>query len=71
MCSKDPKDLRIKLTDFGFAIYFDIKEGLSEVCGSPIYMAPEIVNKESYNHKVDIWSAGILTHKLLSGEYPL
>lgn len=37
--------LEIKLTDFGFATYFDQKDQLDEVLGSPLYMPPEIVMK--------------------------
>jgi serine/threonine protein kinase len=39
------ESLEIKLTDFGFATYFDEKSKLDEVLGSPIYMPPEIVDK--------------------------
>ena len=40
---EDVQQLSIKLTDFGFASYFDEKKKLKEVLGSPIYMPPEIV----------------------------
>ena len=39
------ENLEIKLTDFGFATYFDEKK-LNEVLGSPLYMPPEIVLKQ-------------------------
>lgn len=39
-------------------------------CGSPLYMAPEIVNDEDYNEKVDIWSMGVITYILLCGAPP-
>jgi serine/threonine protein kinase len=42
MESKDPNSLTIKMTDFGFASFYNPKEGLTEVLGSPLYMAPEI-----------------------------
>lgn len=44
MESKDLDILDIKVTDFGFASYFDPKEGLTDVLGSPLYMAPEIID---------------------------
>lgn len=37
-------NLEIKITDFGFAAYFDPREGLKEILGSPLYMAPEIID---------------------------
>ena len=63
-------EIYIKLTDFGFATYFDEKEKLDEVLGSPLYMPPEIVMKHKYDEKVDIWSAGVVTFILLSGKPP-
>jgi calcium-dependent protein kinase len=60
--------LDIKLTDFGFATYFDKK--LDEVLGSPIYMPPEIVDRQLYDQKVDIWSAGVVTYIMLCGKPP-
>jgi serine/threonine protein kinase len=38
--------------------------------GTPFYMAPEIMNKEPYNHKIDIWSIGIIYFELLTGRTP-
>jgi calcium-dependent protein kinase len=64
-------DLRIKMTDFGFACFFKPGEGKTEILGSPLYMAPEIIaNEKPYNEKVDIWSVGVITFILLSGRPP-
>lgn len=69
--SDDPNNLNVKITDFGFACFFDPKQGgLKEVLGSPLYMAPEIIKEQPYNHKVDIWSIGVITYILLSGRPP-
>jgi serine/threonine protein kinase len=38
--------------------------------GSPMFMAPELFARKSYNEKVDIWSIGIITYMLLSGCAP-
>lgn len=38
--------------------------------GTPLYMAPEIFKKNKYTNKVDIWSLGIITYKLLVGKSP-
>jgi serine/threonine protein kinase len=40
------------------------------VLGSPLYMAPEIVNDEVYYQNIDVWSLGILTYQMLSGKTP-
>ena len=65
--SQDEDDMTVKITDFGFSCLFDPNEGLDKELGSPLYMAPEIIMKELYNEKVDIWSIGIITYMLLSG----
>jgi serine/threonine protein kinase len=62
--------LNVKITDFGFACFYDKGEGRKEVLGSPLYMAPEIVNEEAYDQKVDIWSTGVIAYILLSGRPP-
>jgi calcium-dependent protein kinase len=66
--SGDINNLNIKLSDFGFATYYAPGESLQ--CGSPLYMAPEIVKSEKYTEKVDIWSTGVIAYILLSGRPP-
>ena len=48
-----------KIGDFGFA-----KEAVltATVLGTPLYMAPEILNKRKYNNKTDIWSLGVVLY---------
>lgn len=70
MESKDPNKLKIKLTDFGFSCFFDPEAGMKRRLGSPLYMAPEIFKDQQYNSKVDVWSIGIITCKLLQGKGP-
>lgn len=65
-------DSPIKIADFGFADFQ--KEGtlLREVCGSPGYIAPEIVSLrpgDGYTIAADIWSMGVILYILLTG-YP-
>ena len=61
----------IKITDFGLAKKEIEENKLSEtICGSPIYMAPEIIKKKKYNNKADIWSIGIIFYELLTGKNP-
>ncbi|GLD99198.1 hypothetical protein PINS_up007916 [Pythium insidiosum] len=69
LTSKDD-DASIKLADFGFAkkIEFDTA-GLATACGTPGYVAPEILEGQQYGKAVDIWSIGVITYILLCG-YP-
>jgi len=62
--------LTLKLTDFGFASFFNPQHGLSQTLGSPLYMAPELVREESYTERVDVWSVGVVAFVLLTGKPP-
>ena len=69
LTSKDD-DASIKLADFGFAKRVEFNsEGLVTACGTPGYVAPEILEGKSYGKTVDIWSIGVITYILLCG-YP-
>uniref|UniRef100_H3DK37 Serine/threonine-protein kinase DCLK2 n=1 Tax=Tetraodon nigroviridis TaxID=99883 RepID=H3DK37_TETNG len=58
----------LKLGDFGLAT---VVEGpLFTVCGTPTYVAPEIIAESGYGLKVDIWAAGVITYILLCGFPP-
>ena len=59
-----------KLTDFGFACVMDPQQKMTLSLGSPLYMAPEVINSRSYTSKVDIWSLGVITYILLTGKIP-
>jgi serine/threonine-protein kinase ULK/ATG1 len=51
----------IKIADFGFSKIYDPTELLMRTqCGTPLNMAPEVLNGEMYNFKADIWSAGVI-----------
>ena len=60
----------IKISDFGFARYFDSDIMIQTICGSPLYMAPEIIKNKKYDYKSDLWSIGIILYEMLVGKPP-
>jgi serine/threonine protein kinase len=65
----DTKD--VKLIDFGFSTVCQKGKRLRVFCGTPSYMAPEIVRRSEYEGKpVDMWSLGILLYAILCGYFP-
>ncbi|GJQ86458.1 polo [Trypoxylus dichotomus] len=64
-------DLHVKIGDFGLAakIEFD-GERKETLCGTPNYIAPEILNKKGHSFEVDIWSIGCIMYTLLIGRPP-
>jgi len=65
------EDCKLKLVDFGLAnIISGDNAVLYTLCGSPSYIAPEILFQQPYTSKVDVWSLGAIIHILLSGHAP-
>jgi len=58
----------IKIADFGFSKNFG-EDKLKTSCGSPGYVAPEVLTNEDYDNSVDMWSVGVIIYILLCG-YP-
>mmetsp|Transcript_6504 Transcript_6504/g.11392 ORF Transcript_6504/g.11392 Transcript_6504/m.11392 type:complete len:275 (+) Transcript_6504:798-1622(+) len=58
----------IKLADFGFAKILNEGSVAQTQLGTPMFMAPEIFNEEVYSYKVDVWSLGVISFELLTGE---
>lgn len=59
-----------KIADLGFSRELGIDDLSETVCGTPLIMAPEVLNGVKYNHKADVWSLGILFFELLTGFTP-
>jgi MAP/microtubule affinity-regulating kinase len=67
----DNSNKKVKLIDFGFATCFANTKKVKMFCGTPNYMAPEIVSRKEYlGPPVDIWAAGVLLYVLLTGTFP-
>ena len=60
----------IVISDFGFARDGDSNTMFDTLCGSPMYMAPEIMNHKVYDNKSDLWSVGVIMYELLFGTTP-
>ena len=59
-----------KLTDFGWSNYMQGDMKRTTVCGTPVYLAPEIINNRGHDEKVDIWCIGVLLFELMTGFAP-
>lgn len=61
----------IKLCDFGVSRLIQKGQIIQEQCGTPAYLAPEIIADEGYEgFYVDIWSLGVLLYAMLQGTVP-
>uniref|UniRef100_A0A674JQH1 phosphorylase kinase n=1 Tax=Terrapene triunguis TaxID=2587831 RepID=A0A674JQH1_9SAUR len=69
-------NMNIKLMDFGFSCELNRDEKLKEICGTPGYLAPEILEcsmdkgHPGYGKEVDMWSSGVIMYTLLAGSPP-
>lgn len=62
--------LELKLADFGLSKMFDATVRMQTTCGSPGYVAPEVLTDDMYGREVDMWSVGVIAYVLLSGFPP-
>jgi serine/threonine-protein kinase ULK/ATG1 len=60
----------LKIADFGFARSLPATSLAETLCGSPLYMAPEILRYEKYDAKADLWSAGTVLFEMMVGKPP-
>jgi serine/threonine protein kinase len=62
----------VKISDFGFAKKVTGENSLKTLCGTPQYVAPEILDPkcDGYDQRADVWSLGVLTYVLLGGYAP-
>jgi len=62
--------LTVKIGDFGLSKDFSGADAMTTCCGSPSYVAPEVLQQGTYNNSCDIWSLGVILFVLLSGFLP-
>eukprot|EP00971_Amphidinium_carterae_P249888 4960057-Amphidinium_carterae.1 len=61
----------LRIADFGVAVLLrDPEELLSDACGTPSYMAPELFREHHKGPPVDAWSVGVVLYAMLSGRMP-
>jgi serine/threonine protein kinase len=64
-------DFHIKLADFGLSKkVLDLNDTSKTVCGTPLYMSPQMITKTSYTSRTDIWSLGVVVFELMTGKTP-
>uniref|UniRef100_A0A8B9JWC9 non-specific serine/threonine protein kinase n=1 Tax=Astyanax mexicanus TaxID=7994 RepID=A0A8B9JWC9_ASTMX len=66
----NPNSICVKLADFGFARYLQGNTMAATLCGSPMYMAPEVIMSQNYDAKADLWSVGTIIFQCLTGKAP-
>ncbi|TPX35683.1 hypothetical protein SmJEL517_g01902 [Synchytrium microbalum] len=69
LLSDKSKNAKIMISDFGLSKIFNDDELMRTACGTPGYVAPEVLKRQGYSKEIDLWSLGVITYILLSG-YP-
>ncbi|KAI9982151.1 hypothetical protein PInf_008042 [Phytophthora infestans] len=67
---EDSATSALKIADFGFARHLATASMAETLCGSPLYMAPEILKFQKYDAKADLWSVGTILFEMLAGRPP-
>jgi len=68
--SRSGDEASVKLIDFGFAQRVSGRNCLARRCGTPYFIAPEIIEERMYDERADNWSMGVLMYLFLSGCLP-
>ena len=58
----------VKLSDFGWSVHTPSNRRKT-FCGTPDYLCPEMIEGKAHDHRVDLWTLGVLTFELTTGTY--
>lgn len=70
LLSENTPKAKLKIADFGMARFMDPNDLSQTLCGTPLYMAPEILKKQPYKDNVDLWSIGVIMWEMVTGYVP-
>ena len=65
MLSDKSANPKIMISDFGLSKIFSDDEVMKTACGTPGYVAPEVLKRQGYDHMIDLWSIGVIAYILL------
>lgn len=66
-----PNGILVKISDFGFAKVMNPNDNANTICGSPMYMSPEVLICDEYCNKTDLWGVGVILYEMLVGRVPI
>ena len=64
LLSDKSKNGKVMISDFGLSKIFNDEEVMKTACGTPGYVAPEVLKRQGYGKEVDLWSIGVITYIL-------
>lgn len=71
LMTNDTINAEVKITDFGLSKFFDEQSAVMQTpCGTPGYIAPEVLHMKGYGKACDVWSLGVIIYILLCGFPP-